>query len=174
VDRTLAKFFPEGVAIEPQCENKDINVCNEDEVTFKGYVHRWLASTTQVAPFTKEKIMKALKTSAQAAVDQCTGGDNGRMCGFNWVSRTFDGRINAGEQMNVLGALTSLLVEGAAPPVTNSTGGTSEGNANAGSETPDQTNFAPITAGDKAGAGILTALLLAGGVSVFAWMNMDP
>lgn len=75
--------------------------------------------------------------------------------------------------MNVLGAVMSLLVDsGASAPVTNSTGGTSVGNSNAGSSSD---NFlggsSPATTGDKAGASILTILILISAASTFGWMS---
>lgn len=160
-------FFPDGIAYEPVCEATG---CTFDAITFKGFVHRWLAAATQLAPFMRAKVMPVLKTSAQAAVAQCTGGDNGRMCGFHWASGQYDGSVTAGNQMSVLGALTSLLVEETeGAPVTNQTGGTSKGDDDAGVETVTVT-FDPVTTADKAGAAILTIMLLAGGLCTVGWM----
>jgi mannan endo-1,6-alpha-mannosidase len=56
------------------------------------------------------------------------------------------------------------LSKSAVALVTNSTGGTSEGNAAAGTGTQasDLTIITPATTADKAGAGIVTTLLLVG------------
>lgn len=163
-------FFPDNVAFEPSCEPGN---CNADMESFKGYTARWMGTTMQLAPYTYDKIYPVLKSSAQAAVKQCTGGDNGRFCGFHWTTGVFDGVVGAGQQMNVLGALTSLLSPETAAPLTNTTGGTSVGDVNAGSDEPLVPTLSPITGGDKAGAGILTALLVAGSLSAFAWMSID-
>lgn len=141
--------------------------------SFKGYLHRWMGTTMQLAPYTQAKVLPILKTSAQAALKQCTGGTNGRFCGFHWTSGVFDGEVGAGQQMNVLGALISLLAPASAAPLTTETGGTSKGDANAGSDEPLVAPITPITTGDKAGAGILTAVIIAGGLSAFAWMSLD-
>ncbi|KAI0880701.1 glycoside hydrolase family 76 protein [Annulohypoxylon maeteangense] len=163
-------FFVNGTLYEPSCE---AGVCSTDMLSFKGYVHRWLAVSTQVAPFTKDRITKLLRSSAEMAVKQCTGGANGRQCGFHWTTGVYDGKTGAGQQMNVLGALSSLLVNDAKVPVTNSTGGTSIGDPNAGSNSPSLPEAAPITVGDRAGAGIVTALVL-GTISIGAmWMALD-
>ncbi len=164
-------FFPDGIAIETACEN---TACSYDAITFKGYLHRWMASASQVAPFLREKIRPVLKSSAQAAVNQCTGGDSGRMCGLHWASGAFDGLITAGTQMSALGALVSLLLisDDAAPPVTNLTGGTSGGDPDAGVEV-FAVQFDPIRRRDKAGAGILTIMLLTGGFATIGWMLWD-
>lgn len=141
--------------------------------SFKGYLHRWLGSTAQLAPYTADKILPVLKKSAAAAVKQCTGGDNGRFCGFHWSTGTFDGAIGAGQQMNVLGALTSIMTQHNPVPLSNSTGGTSQGDFNAGSDETSLPTFRDLTTGDRAGAGILTALMIAGACSAFAWMGLD-
>ncbi|EMR62175.1 putative glycoside hydrolase family 76 protein [Eutypa lata UCREL1] len=170
LDRSLEVFFKDSVAFEPSCEPGN---CNTDMESFKGYLHRWLGSTAQLAPYTADKIIPVLKKSAAAAVKQCTGGDNGRFCGFHWSTGTFDGAIGAGQQMNVLGALTSIMTQHNPVPLSNSTGGTSQGDFNAGSDETSLPTFRDLTTGDRAGAGILTALMIAGACSAFAWMGLD-
>ncbi|KAL1878782.1 hypothetical protein VTK73DRAFT_7539 [Phialemonium thermophilum] len=170
LDATLTTFFPNDTAYEISCEAK--MTCTTDMLSFKGYLHRWLATTTQIAPFTKDKILPVLRTSTEAAVAQCTGGSTGRVCGFKWSTRTYDGTQGAGQQMNVLGAVSSLLIDSAKPPVTNMTGGTSKGNPNAGSQSSTfDGEVKPPSTSEKAGAGILTFLLLSGAVTTFSWMS---
>ncbi|TGJ86415.1 hypothetical protein E0Z10_g2357 [Xylaria hypoxylon] len=165
-------FAMDGVAFEPSCEPAP-GTCNSDMESYRGYMHRWMANTIQLAPHTYDVIMPVLKTSAAAGVKQCTGGDNGRMCGFHWTSGKYDGLISASLEMNVLGALTALLMPDVAPPLTNSTGGTSLGDPDAGQARTELPTFAPITTGDKAGASILTILVVTGALSAFAWMSLD-
>lgn len=141
--------------------------------SYKGYLHRWLASAAQLAPYTADKILPVLKKSTAAAVKQCTGGDNGRFCGFHWTTGEFDGEVGASQQMNVLAALTSVMTTVNPAPVTNSTGGTSKADFNAGSDQPALPEYRELTGGDRAGAGILTALTIAGACSAFAWMSID-
>lgn len=170
VDHGLKHFFPDGIAVEPACESRD--TCTTDMQSFKGYIHRWYATTTKVAPFTAEQILPVLQTSAQAAIKTCTGGTNGRQCGFVWTTGTFDGKLGVGEQMNVVGATSSLLIASARSPVTASSGGTSKGNDNAGNRSDDfKKHEVPLTTGDRAGAGILTALMLGGAAGLFGWMS---
>lgn len=168
-------FFPNNTAYELACEGRK-GQCTPDMLSFKGYVHRWLAVVTQVAPFMKPTIDPVLKTSTAAAVKQCTGGATGRVCGFYWNDGVFvdpatDKTSGAGEAMNVLAAVSSLLIDDAAPPVTNSTGGISAGDVNAGSNSKDRIEQEPITTADKAGAGILTFMVLAGGLGTWGWMS---
>ncbi|KAF3762016.1 family 76 glycoside hydrolase [Cryphonectria parasitica EP155] len=178
---TLRVFFPDDIAHEVACE--DGGTCTSDMLSFKGYVARWLAMTTQLAPFTRDRIMKVLRTSAQAAVKTCTGGTSGRMCGFKWHQQTWDNTIGAGQQMNVLATLVSLLATNTAEtvaggdggaPVTNSTGGTSTGDSAAGyGDKPWEQVLKPITAGDKAGAAILTFVLLSSFTAASVWVSLD-
>lgn len=60
-------------------------------------------------------------------------------------------------------------------PVTNRTGGTSKSNPGAGTvatQSPLQTQKA-ITGSDKAGAGILTAMVIVGVMFAAWWINID-
>ncbi len=170
LNNMLTVFFPDGVAKEISCETADKMTCTTDMLSFKGYLHRWLAVTAQLAPFTKARIMATLRSSAAAAVRQCTGGASGRVCGFRWVQGAYDGTDGAGQEMNVLGALLSLLVDTAPGPYTSSQGGTSAGDPNAGGDGTLGAYFRPITAADRAGAGILTALLLGSLAATLLWM----
>lgn len=147
--------------------------CTTDMLSFKGYLHRWLATTSQLCPFVHDKIITLLKHSTEAAVAQCTGGSSGRACGFRWSSGAFDGSVGAGQTMNVLAAVSSLLIDEAAAPLTNDTGGTSTGDVNAGSHSDSfKKELREVTAGDKAGASILTLLLLAAATGTFGWMSL--
>lgn len=170
VDTTIKTFFPDNIAYEIACEEQ--MSCTTDMLSFKGYLHRWMATTTQIAPFTADKILPVLKTSTEAAIATCTGEANGRACGFKWTTKTYDGSHGAGQQMNVLGAVSSLLIGQSKPPVTQNSGGTSKGDPNAGSHSDDfKGELKPITTGDKAGAGILTCVVLASVIGTFGWMS---
>ncbi|PSR80976.1 glycoside hydrolase, partial [Coniella lustricola] len=180
VDTTISYFFPNGTAIEPACEQPTQVTCNTDELSFKGYLHRWLATSAQIAPIIAPKITPILASSAAGAVASCSdGADNGNgvstaTCGFRWTTGAYDGLTGAGQQMNVLGALISVLVAiepnaDAGAPVTNSTGGTSVGNPNAGSDATLHPDSAIVQTKDRAGAGIVTALLLLTFLPALAW-----
>ncbi|KAI2638468.1 family 76 glycoside hydrolase [Xylaria nigripes] len=165
-------FSQNGIAYEPSCEPPP-GSCNSDMQSYRGYMHRWMANTVQLVPEMFNEILPVLRTSTAAAVKQCVGGSNGRMCGFHWTSGAYDNLTSASLQMNVLGALTSLLMHEVAPPLTNGTGGTSQGNVNAGQDKTELPTFAPITTGDKAGASIITIIIITGALSAFAWMSLD-
>lgn len=171
LDATLGVFFPNDIAVEASCEQHQS--CTTDMLSFKGYDHRWMTQTTQIAPFTADKILPVLKKSAQAAVTQCTGGTDGRTCGFMWSSGKYDGSKGAGQTMNVLAAVTSLLHVSADAPVTNSTGGTSAGNFDAGQGGGTLEPYhKDITTADKVGAGILTAIVIGSALAAMGWMTL--
>lgn len=138
-----------------------------------------MAATSKVAPFTADTIDAFLLKSAKAAAAQCTGGTKGRACGLRWVHNgatgVWDGTTGVGEEMSALEVIQSTLIGSTAGPVTNATGGTSTGNYNAGSNAKTTASllddWTPTT-GDKAGAGVVTAVILAGLVGGVSWMIM--
>ena len=170
LNATIRVFFPDGIAYEVACEEH--MSCTTDMLSFKGYLHRWMATVGRIAPFTHDKIMAVLQTSTAAAVSTCTGGASGRVCGFKWSTKAYDGLQGAGQQMNVLAAVSSLLIDQTSGPVTNLTGGTSSGDPNAGASSDSfNGHVTPPTTGDKAGAGILTFIILGMAVGTFGWMS---
>ncbi|OAA55246.1 Mannan endo-1,6-alpha-mannosidase [Niveomyces insectorum RCEF 264] len=170
-ERTVEVFFSQGGAVEISCELEDHIQCKTDMLSFKGYLHRWLATSTQLAPFIHNTIMTALRKSTAAAAKAC---NSGGVCGFRWTTGGYDGLTGAGQQMNALAAFVSLLIDetNVTAPVTNRTGGTSQGNSAAGLDseaTPRQ--YKPVTTADRAGAGILTLLTLSGLLAATTWMS---
>lgn len=149
-------------------------------LSYKAYLTRWMAAATKVAPFIYDRVIAVLQTSAKAAAAQCVGSPadhpNGRMCGLQWSKNgVWDGTSGVGQQMAALEVVTSNLIQKARDPLTNSTGGTSVGNPNAGLGTAasgDPSNTRPATTGDKAGAGILTAVVIAAVLGGFVWVSM--
>ncbi|KAK3901793.1 hypothetical protein C8A05DRAFT_34523 [Staphylotrichum tortipilum] len=172
-NRTLTFFFPEGIIIERPCELPTTVGCNTDQLSFKGYMHRWLATSTQLAPFLAPTILAALRSSTAGAVKACTAEGT---CGFRWTTGEYDGSTGAGQQMSALAALVSLLVggEGVGKPLTGVTGGTSVGDPGAGNgHVAVVGELAPVTTGDRAGAGVVTAVLCLSLVAGVVWMAMD-
>lgn len=157
--------------VETSCEQG--GSCETDQKSFKAYLARWMTASTQVAPFIAEQLRPKIEASAKGAAQQCSGGNTGSSCGMRWVDGDkYSGTTGVGEQMAALEAIQSVLIENAEPPLTMKTGGTSKGDANAGSES-DETfspNWKEITTADKAGAGILTTLLLGGMLGGSAWL----
>ncbi|KAJ5469252.1 Mannan endo-1-6-alpha-mannosidase DCW1 [Penicillium diatomitis] len=152
---------PPNVMYERACET--VNTCMVDQRSFKGYLARWMADTIHMAPFTHDQIMPKLRATGQAAAKTCTGGEQGTTCGMRWTSQKWDHTKDFGQQMSVLEVVQANLIDYVAPPVTKDHGGTSKGNPNAGGKpvnpTPDALSY-PITTADRAGAGILTALMM--------------
>ncbi|KAI2624076.1 glycoside hydrolase family 76 protein [Xylaria nigripes] len=171
INSTFNVFFPNDVAFEVNCEQA--MTCTTDMLSFKGFLHRWMSTTTTIAPITAPIILPVLQKSAQAAVKQCTGGENGRTCGFQWSSGVFDNSVGAGQTMDVLAAVSSLLIDASKPPLTSGNGGTSIGDPSAGIGSGSITDdLPPITAGDKAGASILTIFIVLTAAAAFGWMGV--
>ena len=175
-------FFPQqwncngNIMKEVACE--PTQSCNYDQPSFKAYLSRWMAATTQIAPFTEGQIMPLLKASAKGAAGQCSGAPSGgTTCGRWWNSTIWDGMTGVGEQMSALSVIQANLIQKVAAPVTAKKGGTSVGNPDAGtstSTTPQTVNHIltrKVTTADKAGAGILTALVLSGLIGSTWWIS---
>lgn len=134
--------------------------CNVDQRSFKAYLGRWMAATTKFAPWTHDTIMPYLETSAQAAATSCSGGDSGTMCGMRWTTGSWDGQTGVGEQMSALEVIQSNLIDLVPGPVSQGQGGISNGDPSAGTEIHNIGPTTIITTADRAGAGIVTALVL--------------
>jgi mannan endo-1,6-alpha-mannosidase len=183
-DRTAAVlantdiFFANGTVMEEQaCEQG--NTCDTDQLSFKAYFSAWLASTSILAPFTSTTIAPLLASSAKAAALQCSGPNN--VCGFKWTQgAVYDGTTGVGQQMSALGMIQSSMVQipgiKVVAPVTNSTGGTSVGDAGAGTTTPGMAGVMQdamkVTMGDKVAASFLTVAVVGGVIGGSAFVIM--
>lgn len=159
----LDYFFPDGenTMSEVACETQD--TCNVDQRSFKAYLSRWIAATVQIAPFTHDMLMPKLRASAQAAALQCSGPNNA--CGLRWTKgANYDGSTGVGEQMAAMEVFQTNLVDSAKKRVTEDHGGISKGDPDAGTEKDDDAYIGvlddPITTADRAGAWILTILVI--------------
>ncbi len=156
------------VACEP------LQTCDHDQPSFKAYLSRWMAATTQLAPFTTAFIMTRLQASAKGAAAQCSGGTDGVTCGRRWTQPNWDGKYGVGEQMSALSVIQANLISKVAGPVTNDTGGTSRGNPapgiGVGPVAGELNGMRDVKTSDKVGAGILTTMLLLTLFSTLWWM----
>ncbi|KAJ6786273.1 hypothetical protein PWT90_00813 [Aphanocladium album] len=163
----------EEVACEP------VDRCNTDQQSFKAYLSRWLAVATQWAPNTYNTVIPYLRASAKAAVNQCVGGNNGKMCGLKWSRNDgkYDGSTGVGQQMAALEVVLSTIIKSRGPPLRADTGGTSTGDVNAGSgdigRNEPLPSFGPPTAAMKAGAAILTMAIVLGIFGAVIWLLFD-
>ena len=173
LDHGLTKFTKGDIVYEQYCEEHE-GICDDDSRSFKGYYLRWLANVAMLDPKYDAKIRPKLKGTAMAAAKGCTGtptapisdhpmyeGHPNAACGFNWVGGKYDGLFGVPEQMNGVAAMVSVLQ--GQPPKSAKTGGTSKSEPGAGKSDDDKEKvYKPITTGDRAGAGFLTVLMLAG------------
>ncbi|KAK2855592.1 hypothetical protein FQN49_005043 [Arthroderma sp. PD_2] len=168
----LRPFFHADTYVMAEISCEEAGTCETDQKSFKAYLARWMAASTQLAPFSTDFIMTRLRACAQAAAKACTGGDDGMACGLKWTTGKFDGSTGVGEQMAAMEVFQSNLIRKATPPVTNSTGGTSKGDPGASGRSGDMGSKAlrSINTADRAGAGILTVLLLCTISAVTYWI----
>ena len=174
LDSSHESFFNNSVMYERACE--PVNTCQVDQRSFKGYLARWMAASTQMAPFTYESVMPLLRASAEAAAKTCTGGSDGTACGVKWAQESWDGVQDVGAQLAVLEVIQSNLIPRVDSPVTHDHGGTSKGNPAGGGKPPNPQPGATsmtITTGDRAGAGIVTAVVCLVVIGSTGWMVWD-
>lgn len=151
--------------VERACELSDRLLCNVDQHSFKGYLLRSLATAALMAPdLVREPIIKTFKTNIEGVIDSCLADGT---CGYRWNVGKYDGDVDngpAGQEMSALAAFSTYLIteEQAVfkPLVTNSTGGESRGNPNAGEKPATLLSMSELTGKDKAGAGVLTAFVV--------------
>lgn len=144
-------------------------------MSFKAYFIRWVAVSTKWAPWLYDTVQPYFVSTAQAVAQSCNPADPGAQCGQRWDTGGFYNTTGPGQQMCALEAMNALLIDQAVGPVTAQTGGTSKGDPNAGtSGDTGVTGVAPppeeITTADRAGAGILTAVLIIGSLGTTYWM----
>lgn len=131
-----------------------------------------MAASTKVMPQLTTMFQPYLLKSAQNAALQCSGtvaGIYGDACGLKWYEgRDWDGTYGVGQQMAALEVIQGLLIGQAAYPVSKHTGGISHGDPSAGTGGDGGTlpvggetiPMQQVTTADKAGAGVLTAVLI--------------
>lgn len=173
LNMTAGYHFINGTMVEQPCEPGGF--CDLDQQSFKAFLIRWMSATTQMAPFTFDTIMPLIQSTGKAAVAMCNGspgaadfkGTPGTACGFQWTkSPQFDGMAGVGEQQSALSAVMYNLVrktaEPGAPqaPVTADTGGTSQGDPNAGKSTASKMpTLEPISTTQRVAAGFITSAI---------------
>lgn len=167
------------ILVDITCE--PIDKCDRNQITFKAYYSTWLAFMTTIVSTTYDLVMPKMLTSAVAAAKTCIGSganvhygptvDTNTACGISWYTQTFD-YAGLEQQLAVLGGLNAALVQfKRQPPFTADTGGISKGNPLAGTNSSTEIpQLDKVTTGDRAGAGILTVVFVAGWSVGLWWM----
>lgn len=143
--------------------------------SFKSYFIRFMAASTKWMPQLYDQFQPYFAASATAAAQSCTGsvdGVEGNACGMKWFQDGWDGTYGFGQQMDALQTLQANIIQQAPPPVTAANGGITSGDNSAGTGGDDSAldGFGKITTASRAGAGILTALVLIAWGGAVWWM----
>lgn len=173
---TFDTFFPEkygnNIMSETSCEPNML--CDRNQDCFKSFLASWLTTMTQIAPYTYEKVIPKIVASAEGAAKQCSGGESGSACGRRWYQSTWDGSTSMESDMSALSIFSSAMTihkKNVRGPLTSDTGGTSESDPDAGTDTKDSHKKLPdVTTADRAGAGILTVIFVCGWAGGLAWL----
>lgn len=165
-------FFNDTIMYEAACQAN--YKCNTDQRSFRSLFSRSLASAALFVDSISSEIEVNIKASAQGAAESCSGGSDGVTCGINWSYGGWDGYYGLGEQMSALEVMLALFAfDGELPlPYTATNGGSSVSNTEAGTGSTTETNsqLLTISTKDKAGAGVLTAVVLIAVIGGAVWM----
>ncbi|PLB33858.1 glycoside hydrolase family 76 protein [Aspergillus candidus] len=180
LDATLDQFWPQKyfgynpkgeTLIEVGCEKP--GNCDNNMKTYKGLLGSWLAFVARVVPTTRDRITPKLEGAARAAAKSCTGSKHNE-CGMRWYEDKYDGNGGMEQDMSALSMFTAnLILRMDDDPVTSKTGGDSKSDKNAGMvnhDDDDKDKLKPITAGDKAGAAIVTFVMCGGSLALAGWV----
>ncbi|RLV93659.1 Mannan endo-16-alpha-mannosidase DFG5 [Spathaspora sp. JA1] len=167
MEASLDYFFINEIMLERTCAPS--GKCNNDQRSFRSLFSRCLGLTMLVMPETESKIRPYLEASAQGAAASCSGGSDGVTCGEDWSLGHWDGVYGLGEQTSALEVIMSLIVKN---PLSVQTGASNATNYQAGTNAQDTINKNEIVVStkDKAGAAILTAVVLAIILGGAIWM----
>jgi len=110
----VSTFFDNKIMFEKQCERD--GKCDVDQLSFKAYLARWMASTAVMVPSFQAAILPFLSSSATGAAASCKGGGNGQMCGSKWYTG-YDGTTGVGQQLAALDVMQSMLAPGTKRPI---------------------------------------------------------
>jgi len=148
--------------VEYACE--PLKNCNKDQRSFKAYLARWLGVTMQLVPETRGTIQPWIEGSTDAVAKACSDTPQGLACGRTWYDNRDDGERDVGNQMTAMSMVqTNFILKGAAPLADINTGNSaSDPSAGSNGKTlvQDKIYTRKITAGDKAGAWILTVICI--------------
>ena len=92
--------------IEQACELH--GTCDKDAFVYKGLMAQWLGATVRTAPYASDSITASLGSSAKAAAQQCTGGDDKTECGSKWTT-SFDGSTGVGQELSAMNVVLANL-----------------------------------------------------------------
>lgn len=158
--RSKVFFDTNTIMYEAACQ--PTNQCNNDQRCFKGIFSRFLGLTCLMAPTLNSEIQEYLASTTPGVLSSCSGGSDGHTCGLDWTLGKWDGLYGLGEQMSAIEALQNRLIWTKPPPLSAETGATSTGNGSAGAGTSTDLTHKrlDIQTKDKAGAAIITTILV--------------
>ncbi|KAK6454702.1 filamentous growth, cell polarity and elongation [Scheffersomyces xylosifermentans] len=171
---TSSWFFENDIMVERQCFFS--KTCNNDQRSFRSLFSRCLGLTSLLVNSTHNQISTWIQTSAKGAAASCNGGTDGVTCGQDWSKGTWDGIFGLGEQTGALEVINAVIVttpdklsqvpKAQADAVMSSI----DFNSGLGSQDNVNLNEITVTGKDKAGAGALTAIVLAIILAGGIWM----
>lgn len=161
------EFFQNQIVYEEACQPS--GRCNNDQRAFKAIYIQQLGQTASLVPSLEDEILSYLNSTATAAAESCSGGSDGHTCGLNWLEQKWDGQYGLGEEICGLAALSYSQLASHPKPFTAYHGGSSSGDFSTSTSTL-LTDNTPVTTGDRAGAGVVTAVLMIFIIGAGCWV----
>lgn len=104
------------IMFEHACEQVDR--CNTDMKSFKGYLSRFMHASAVMVPAVAPTVRRLLSASAMGAAASCSGGEGAATCGQKWYVGGFDGSVGLGQEMCALETVQGMLALQAPAPLT--------------------------------------------------------
>ena len=189
------QWSTDSVLYEPACMSLGPSgrlTCTTDQRCFKAVFAQLIGNTMRILPAARDLMWSRMSTTAQAASFSCDGGRDGFTCGLNWTHSGFDGNSGLGEQISALAAFNAILAPDKSqiyraadlPDLykpSNSSGGDGQvessqgavygyGEAGTNSTKNITARRLDLDTGDKAGAGVLTAVVVLFLIGSSAWL----
>lgn len=164
-------FFNNSIMTETTCSSS--NSCNNDQRSFRSLFARSLGLTASLVTEYRDQILNDwLIPSAKGAAQSCSGGSDSITCGENWAYSGWDGVYGLGEQISAGETIMSLITANNAPLTPETGASDADSSVDAGNLTTDSTNANTlnISTKDKAGAAVLTAVVLGSLLGGSVWM----
>ena len=92
---------------EVACEPYE--TCNNDQLAFKALAAQWIGATLRIAPNNAGSLPDNLRSSAQAATRQCSGGKNRTACGTAWTLPKSNGEYGLGQELSAMNVVLANL-----------------------------------------------------------------
>ena len=151
-------FKRDGVMTEPVCE-PDGSCDNVIVPAIQGLAAQWLGATLRVVPYNIPALSNKIRSSAQAAARQCSGGkDNQTACGMDWTIPESDGEYGLGQELSAMNVIVANLRAKSAGTSNTTSSNSSTTAASGAAGTSSSSTGTPATPSQAIGSGSVSLM----------------